>query len=55
MISNTLVHRVCQTEFVRYYLLSLLRAHVINSETKQANQTQKRMFVGEQRDIYISR
>ena len=42
--NNNLVHRVCQTEFVRYvyYLFSQsFESPVINSETKQANQTKR--------------
>ena len=38
IINNTLVHRICQTEFV--------------SETKQANQTQACMFIGKERHVY---
>ena len=36
-------------------MLSFLRAHVINSETKQANQTQTCMIIGKQRDIHKDR
>ena len=34
------------------YSLCLLRAPVINSETKEANQTKRAYFIGEQRDIH---
>ena len=44
IVNNTLVHRVCETEFVRYYLC-LLRAPVINSETKEENQTKRACFI----------
>ena len=39
-INNTLVHR------------GLLRAPVINSETKEANQTKRASFIGKQRHIH---
>ena len=41
----TLVHRVCENEFVRYYQFS-------NSETEEANQTKRACFIGKQRDIH---
>ena len=33
------------------YSLCLLRVPVINSETKEANQTKRACFIGKQRDI----
>ena len=46
------------TAFVRLnssgitYYLSLLRAPVINNETKEENQTKRACFIGKQRDIH---
>ena len=34
------------------YYLCLSRAPVINSETKEANQTKRACFIGKQRDIH---
>ena len=49
--NTTFACRASQTASVRYYFYSpSLRAPLINSESKQANQTQTRMFIGRQRD-----
>ena len=53
--NNTLVHRVARTIFRLYSsgttYICLLRATVIKSETRQANQNQKRMCIDRQLDI----
>ena len=46
-INSTLVPRVCENKFARYYLFALLRA-VVSSETKEANQTKRAYFIYKQ-------